>query len=45
MLTNYFKIAFRNLWRKKVSSFIDISGLAIGIAIYLILMCGKRIKL
>src|SRR6476660_7542404 len=32
MLTNYFKIAFRNLLRNKVFSFINIAGLAIGMA-------------
>ncbi len=31
MLKNYFKIAFRNLVRNKVYSFINIAGLAIGI--------------
>jgi putative ABC transport system permease protein len=32
MLKNYLKIAFRNLWRKKAFSFINITGLAIGMA-------------
>jgi len=32
MLKNYFKIAFRNLVKNKVYSFINISGLAIGMA-------------
>ncbi len=32
MLKNFFKIAFRNLWRSKGFSFINISGLAIGMA-------------
>ncbi|TWR31366.1 FtsX-like permease family protein [Mucilaginibacter pallidiroseus] len=31
MIKNYFKIAFRNLWRHKGFSFINITGLAIGI--------------
>jgi len=31
MIKNYFKIAFRNITRNKASSFINISGLAIGI--------------
>lgn len=30
MLRNYFKIAFRNLWRHKIFSLINIMGLAIG---------------
>ncbi len=32
MLKNYIAIAFRNLWRQKGYSFINIAGLAIGIA-------------
>ena len=32
MLRNYFKIAFRNIQRHKAYSFINISGLAIGMA-------------
>jgi putative ABC transport system permease protein len=31
MLKNYFKIAFRNLWKNKTASFINISGLTIGL--------------
>ncbi len=36
MLKNYFKIAWRNLIKNKASSFINISGLAIGIAVVLL---------
>ncbi|MEO5681408.1 MAG: ABC transporter permease [Chitinophagaceae bacterium] len=32
MLQNYFKIAFRNLWKRKGYSFINILGLTIGMA-------------
>src|SRR6266404_6602690 len=32
MLKNYFKIAWRNLWKNKVFSAINIVGLAIGMA-------------
>src|SRR5690349_13811388 len=32
MLRNYFKIAFRNLWKNKVYSILNISGLALGMA-------------
>lgn len=32
MLTNFFKIAFRNLWKNKGFSFINIAGLAVGMA-------------
>ena len=37
MLRNYFKIAFRNLVKNKVYSFINIFGLAIGIATCLVI--------
>lgn len=33
MFKNYLKIAFRNLWRQKAYSFINIVGLAIGITV------------
>src|SRR5215218_3591027 len=32
MLKNYFKIAIRNLWKSKGFSFINIAGLAVGMA-------------
>jgi putative ABC transport system permease protein len=32
MINSYIKIAFRNLWRYKIFSFINITGLAVGIA-------------
>ncbi len=38
MFKNYFKIAFRNLWRNKLYSFINISGLAMGIAAFLLIL-------
>jgi putative ABC transport system permease protein len=38
MIKNYFKIAWRNLWRNKGFSTINIVGLAIGIATCLIIM-------
>ena len=34
MLSNYFKIALRNLLRSKIYSFINISGMAIGLAAF-----------
>jgi putative ABC transport system permease protein len=37
MLKNYFKIAFRNLWRNKSFSAINIFGLAIGLAVCLLI--------
>jgi putative ABC transport system permease protein len=38
MLRNYIKIAFRNLVRNKVYSFINIAGLAMGIAAFLLIL-------
>ncbi|HVX25658.1 MAG TPA: ABC transporter permease [Parafilimonas sp.] len=37
MFKNYFKIAWRNLMKNKVSSIINISGLAVGIAVALLI--------
>ena len=33
MIRNYFKVAWRNLWKNKIYSFINIFGLAIGMAV------------
>ncbi len=38
MLKNYFKIALRNITRNKTSAFINITGLALGICAFLLLM-------
>ncbi len=38
MLKNYFKIAFRNLFKNKVYSFINIFGLAIGLATCIVIL-------
>ncbi len=38
MIKNYFKIALRNLWKNKVYSAINITGLAIGIAACIMIM-------
>jgi putative ABC transport system permease protein len=38
MIKNYFKTAFRNLWKNKVFSTINIVGLAIGIAACIVIM-------
>ncbi len=38
MLSNYLKIALRNLWKNKVFSFINILGLAIGMAACLLIL-------
>ena len=38
MFRNYFKIAWRNLWRNKVYSVINIAGLAIGMAACIVIL-------
>ncbi len=38
MFKNNFKIAFRNLWRNRQFTFINIAGLALGIAVFLFIM-------
>ncbi|TDE18544.1 ABC transporter permease [Dyadobacter psychrotolerans] len=38
MIRNYFKIAWRNLFRNKVYSFINVGGLAMGIAAFLLIL-------
>ncbi|MEP7257212.1 MAG: ABC transporter permease [Flavitalea sp.] len=45
MIKNYIKIAFRNLWRHKGFSFINIFGLAIGIATCIIIMLFVQYEL
>ncbi|TSD66897.1 FtsX-like permease family protein [Inquilinus sp. KBS0705] len=38
MIKNYFKIAWRNLWKNKVSSVINIVGLAVGMAACMVIL-------
>jgi putative ABC transport system permease protein len=38
MIKNYFKIAWRNLWKNKVSSVINMVGLAVGMAACIIIL-------
>ena len=38
MIKNYFKIAWRNLWKNKLYSFINIGGLGLGLAICMLIM-------
>ncbi|KAA9349971.1 ABC transporter permease [Larkinella humicola] len=38
MLKNYFKIAFRNLWKNKVFSGVNMAGLALGIAAFVLIL-------
>ena len=37
MIKNYFKTAFRNLWRNKNFTFINVAGLAVGIGVCLVI--------
>ena len=45
MLLNYLKIAFRNIKKYKAYSFINISGLAVGLAVHDAAIAGYRIQL
>jgi len=38
MIKNYLKIAYRNLWKNKVTSFINITGLAIGMTASILIL-------
>ena len=45
MLRNYLTVAFRNLFRQKVYSFVNIAGLAIGIATCVLILSFVRFEL
>jgi putative ABC transport system permease protein len=45
MLKNYFKIAFRNIWRHRVFSFINIMGLTVGMTACLLIFLYVRFEL
>jgi putative ABC transport system permease protein len=45
MLKNYFKIAFRNLWRHRVFSFINVMGLTVGMTACLLIFLYVRFEL
>ncbi len=43
MIKNFIKSAFRNLWKTKGYSFLNIFGLALGITLTaLIFLCGQQ---
>jgi len=44
MIKNYFKIAWRNLWKNKTFSAINIFGLSIGIAAFLLIVNYLRFE-
>ncbi|HEY2720356.1 MAG TPA: ABC transporter permease, partial [Chitinophagaceae bacterium] len=45
MLKNYFKTAFRNLWRNKSFAFINIAGLAVGTAVCIVIFLIVQFEL
>src|ERR1044072_3288693 len=45
MIKNYFKTAFRNLWRNKTFSVIKILGLAIGLAVCMLIFLYTKDEL
>ncbi|HEX5026868.1 MAG TPA: ABC transporter permease [Agriterribacter sp.] len=45
MFKNYIKIAFRNLWRHKVFSFINIMGLTVGMTAFFLIFLYIRFEL
>ena len=45
MIKNYFKTAWRNLWKNKTFSFINIAGLAVGMAACLLILQYVSFKL
>ncbi len=45
MLKNYFKIAFRNLWRHRVFSFLNIMGLTVGMTAFFLIFLYVKFEL
>src|ERR1700712_4681289 len=45
MLKNYFKIAFRNLWRHRTFSFINIMGLTVGLTAFFLIFLYVKFEL
>jgi len=45
MIKNYFKIAFRNLWRHRTFSFINIMGLTVGLTAFFLIFLYVKFEL
>lgn len=45
MIKNYFKTTFRNLWKHRVFSFINLTGLAIGMTAFFLIFLYVRFEL
>src|SRR5215467_1085220 len=45
MIRNYFKIAFRNLWKHRVFSFINIMGLTVGLTAFFLIFLYVQFEL
>src|SRR6478672_7595280 len=45
MIRNYFKIAFRNLWKHRVFSFINILGLTVGMTAFFLIFLYVQFEL
>ena len=45
MIKNYFKVAWRNIWKHKVFSGINIIGLAVGMTAFLMILMYVRFEL
>ena len=45
MIKNYLKIAFRNLWRRRVFSFINVMGSAVGMTACFLIFLYARFEL
>ena len=45
MIRNYFKIAFRNLWKHRVFSFINIMGLTVGMTAFFLIFLYVQFEL
>lgn len=44
MFKNYFKTAFRNIWKNKVTSFINLFGLSVGMTAAVFIFYGYTMK-